>query len=281
MLPALAVLRSDLRQRVLAAAHQDPRIVGLVDYGSSSEGRADAFSDLDLALFIQDGAFESFHAHWKVWAAPFGPLLLAYVGGVGHPWTVYDATPLPLRVDFAFHRTSALDDVLTWPNAPSSTAAMVLYDATDGRLAATVGQLVGQSLQPADRQQTFESVGGDFWYYWLRSWTKLLRGDLWAARYDYNGILLGNLVGLLRLEANALERWRATSAATEVEQLLRAERVAQLEGCIPERGEAGLRRAFSAAAQLGYDVSAGLASDRTWPWPQQLAERVLAINTSR
>lgn len=226
---------------------------------------------------MHDSAFESFQATWKIWAAQFGPLLLAYVGGVGHPWTVYDATPLPLRVDFAFHRVSALDVVLTWPNAPSSTEAMVLYDATDGRLSANVGQLVGQSLRPADQQHTFDSVGGDFWYYWLRTWTKLLRGDLWAARYDYNFIVLGNLVGLLRLEANALERWRATSAATEVEQLLSAERVAQLEACIPERGEAGLRRAFSAVAELGHDVSTALATARGWPWPQQLAERVLAL----
>lgn len=278
---ALATLRSDLRQRVLAAAHHDERIVGVLDYGSSSEGRADALSDLDLALFVQDSAFESFYATWQAWTAQLGPLLLAYVGGVGHPWTVYDATPLPLRVDFAFHRSSALDVVLSWPNAPSSTSAMVLYDATDGRLLANVGQLVGQSLRPADLQQTFESRGGDFWYYWLRTWTTLLRSDLWAARYDYNFMVLGNLVGLLRLEAKAVERWRATSAATAVEQVLSAGRMAQLEACIPERGEAGLRMAFRAAAQLGYDVSAALATTHTWPWPQQLAERVLAITNAR
>lgn len=40
----LATLRLDIRQRVVAAARHDERIRGLVDYGSSSEGRADAFS---------------------------------------------------------------------------------------------------------------------------------------------------------------------------------------------------------------------------------------------
>lgn len=230
-----------------------------------------------LALFIRDSDFVAFQAAWKAWAAQFGPVLLAYVGGVGHPWTVYDATPLPLRVDFAFHPVSALHVVLTWPNAPLSTEAMVLYDATGGTLSVSVQQLVGQSLRPVDLQQSFDRLCGDFWYYWLRTWTMLLRSDLWAARYDYNFILLGNLVGLLRLEANAIERWRSTSAATDVEQLLASDRLAQLEACVPERGEQRLRAAFSDAAQLGYDVCARLAAAYGWTWPKQLAERVLAV----
>ena len=100
-------------QQILSAARRDPRIVGVVDYGSSSEGRADRWSDVDVALFVRDADFELFERGWKLWAAQFGPLLLAYVGGVGHPWTVYDTPAIPLRVDFAFHRASALDVMLT------------------------------------------------------------------------------------------------------------------------------------------------------------------------
>jgi len=280
MAQALATLRMQIRRHVVAAAQHDKRIVGLVDYGSSSEGRADPFSDLDLALFIRDDDFVSFEQDWKQWAAQFGPLLLAYIGGVGHPWTVYDATPLPLRVDFAFHRASALDIVLTWPNAPLSASAMVLYDDTEGALTAYVQQLVGQFLGPADLHQSFERICGDFWYYWLRTWTKLVRGNLWAARYDFNTILLGNLIGLLRLEANAVDRWRSTSVASAVEQLLAPHRLAQLDACVPERGATSLRYAFGAAAQLAYDVSAGLAAAHKWTWPHHLAERVLEIVTA-
>ncbi len=277
MTQSLATLRAHIRQQVVIAAQLDQRIVGVVDYGSSSEGRADPLSDLDLGLFLDDRALIAFEHEWKTWAAQFGPLLLAYVGGAGHPWTVYDATPLPLRVDFAFHRASALDIVRTWPNAPISTHSMVLYDATDGLLTSYVQQLVGQSLHPTDLRQTFESLCGDFWYYFLRTWTKLLRGEVWAARYDFHFILLGNLVGLLRFEANRLERWRSTSAAIRLEGVLPPHRLMQFKRCIPNQDDMSVRHAFHEAAHLGYEVSAAIAAAHGWTWPKQVAERVLAI----
>lgn len=277
MTQSLDTLRAHIRRQVVIAAQFDQRIVGVVDYGSSSEGRADPLSDLDLALFIRDRELVAFENEWKPWAAQFGPLLLAYIGGVGHPWTVYDATPLPLRVDFAFHRASALDVVLNWPNAPIRTQSMVLYDATDGTLTSYVQQLVGQSLHLSDLHQTFESLCGDFWYYYLRTWTKLLRGEVWAARYDFHFILLGNLVGLLRLEANSLEQWRSSSAAIRLEGILPSYRLTQFKRCIPDQADRSVHHAFGEAAQLGYEVSASIAAAHGWTWPKQVAERVLAI----
>jgi lincosamide nucleotidyltransferase B/F len=193
-------------RQILVAAERDPRIVGVVDYGSGSEGRMDAWSNVDAALFVRDADLDAFTRDWKAWAAQFGRLLLAYIGGVGHPWMVYDTRPMPLRVDFAFHPESALDTILAWPNAPTSAAEMVLYDATGGRLTANARRLVGQSLRPPDLARVFEQVGGDFWYYMLRTFSKLQRGQNWAARYDFNQIVLGNLLALLRLEAGAVDR---------------------------------------------------------------------------
>jgi len=86
-----ALTREAMIRRVVAAAEDDPRIVGLADYGSSSEGRADEWSDVDLAVFVRDDDLEPFERQWKTWAARFGPLLLAYISGVDHPWTVYVA----------------------------------------------------------------------------------------------------------------------------------------------------------------------------------------------
>src|SRR5271166_347788 len=142
--------RPTMIQRLIAAAQSDERIVGLADYGSSSEGRSDLFSDIDVAVFIRERDFEAFVQEWKTWASQFGPLLLAYISGVGHPWTVYEAAPLPLRVDFDVHPASAAAQILTWPNAPISAAAMIWYDATGGQLTAYASRLVEQSLAPAD-----------------------------------------------------------------------------------------------------------------------------------
>src|SRR5687768_1413049 len=108
--------RREMRLTSLAAAEADPRIVGVLDYGSSSEGRGDAWSDLDLAIVLHDEALAPFSAGWRVWAAQFGPLLLAYEGGVGHPWAVYDTPGLPLRVDLAFHPLSGIGAIAGWPN---------------------------------------------------------------------------------------------------------------------------------------------------------------------
>lgn len=265
-----------MRARLIAAAEGDPRIVGVVDYGSSSEGRADEWSDVDVALFLRDADFEEFERGWKVWAARLGPLLLAYVGGVGHPWAVYDARPLPLRVDFALHRESAMEGMLAWPNAPLSAEAMVWYDATGGGLKAYARRLVGQPLGPTDMEKAFEAVCGDFWYYALRTLVRVKRGQLWAARYDYNCILLGNLLALLRLEAGEVARWRATSAAVGIERVITRERLGRLDSCIPETEAGGLRRAFLEAARLARDVCAATARAHGWDWPRRLAELTLA-----
>ena len=64
--------RNKMIQQLRHAAELDPRIVGLLDYGSSSEGRGDTWSDIDVALFIHDADLDSFEQNWKIWAAQFG-----------------------------------------------------------------------------------------------------------------------------------------------------------------------------------------------------------------
>jgi hypothetical protein len=154
---------------------------------------------------------------------------------------------------------------------------MVCYDATGGRLTGYAQRLVGQPLGPADLEQAFESVCGDFWDYTLRTFGRLKRGQLWAARYDFDCILLGNLHALLRLEAGQVARWRASSSAAGIEQVISRERLERLNSCIPGAEAEGLRRAFLDAALLAYEVCAATARANGWEWPQRLAERTLAV----
>jgi hypothetical protein len=269
--------RRHIRARILAAAQDDPRIVGVLDYGSSSEGRDDAWSDLDLALVLSDEALAPFSSGWREWAAQFGPLLLAYQGGVGHPWAVYDTPDLPLRVDFAFHALSGIGVIAGWPNAPQSLEAMVLLDKTEGRIGAVAARLVGQSLAPPDVTAAFEQVGGDLWYYLLRIYSKLQRGQEWAARHDFTFIIVGNLCALLRLEAGATEHWRGLAAAVGIEQAISPRRLQQLDATIPAGGRASLIRAIQHAAQVGYEVCDAISQREGAPWPQELAQRVLTL----
>jgi hypothetical protein len=267
----------DIKQRILQAARDDPRVAGCIEYGSGSEGRGDEWSDLDMALFLHDGELAGFEKDWKTWAAQFGTPLLAYISGVGHPWLIYDTGDLPLRVDLAFLPVTDMDDIPGWPSAPASVASMVLLDRTDGKLSAAVGQIVGQSLAPADLQRTFEQSCGDFWYYLLRTYSKLMRGQFWAVRYDHNFIITGNLLALLRIEAGALGRWRGSSAAVGIERDIPARRLEQLDTCIPGRSNDDLKPVMLHSALLGREVCAEIARARGWDWPAALAERVLAV----
>lgn len=273
----LGQARQTMRLTILAAAEADPRIVGALDYGSSSEGRDDAWSDLDLTLVLHDEALAPFLAGWQDWAAQFGPLLLVYVGGVGHPWAVYDTPGLPLRVDFAFHPLSGIGAIANWPNAPRSLEAMLLLDKTAGAISAIVAGLVGQPLAPPDTAVVFEQVGGDFWYYLLRIYSKLQRGQEWAARHDFSFIIVGNLCALLRLEAGVTEHWRGMGAAVDIEQAISARRLQQLDETIPTAGRAGLLAAIQRAAQVGYEVCAAVSAREGVPWPKELAQRVLTL----
>lgn len=269
-----------MQQQIVAAAQADQRIVGMLDYGSGSRGQADLWSDLDLAIFIQDAAFEAFSADWKRWAAQFGTLLLAYQGGVGHPWTVYAAQPIPLRVDFAFHRASALEQVITTLlHRPRHQDDMLLYDHSQGRMRAAMQQLLEQ-VPSIDFAATFEQIAGDFWYYVLYVFSKWRRGEGWLARQSFHYEVMQNLLALLRMESQAFERWNEASAAWNIEQSCTPQRLLQLNTCIPGVGNEVLKQGLVSAATLGYDVCKSIASEHDLDWPQQLAEQTLQILTT-
>jgi hypothetical protein len=269
--------RNKIKQHILEVIRVDPRIVGCVDYGSTSEGRGDEWSDLDIALFIHDPELNLFEKNWQQWASQFGNLLLAYIGGIGHPWAVYDTDDMPLRVDFAFYPATTLSRILEWPNSPISAEAMIWHDRTNGKLASFVNQIVRQSLAPDDLARTFEQVDGDFWYYFLRTQTKLIRGEKWAARHDFNFIITGNLLALLRIECGAINQWRGASPSAGIERVLSKPRLNHLNQCIPGPSETDLRLAMSHAASLGYEVSNHIAQEYGWGWPISLAKKVVEI----
>ena len=272
--------REEMLARLRAASEADPRIVGLLDYGSGSFGRADEWSDVDVAVFLRDADLEPFTRDWKAWAGQFGRLLLAYAGHIGHPWTVYEAEPLPLRVDFDLHPESAMVRLPNWPNSPVSVEAMVLYDGTGGRLAEIVRPLVGRSTRPSDLAAEFAKRCGDFWYFALYVLGKLGRGDAWTARVVYHLEVQRNLFLLLRLEADNTDEWFASPAAFRAERTLTPERLARLDATVPLPGAAGLRPALYAAATLAREVCQRLSERHGAEWPEELARRVEALCVS-
>lgn len=276
-----AVDADSLRQRVIDAVQVDPRLRGLLDYGSRSEGRDDEWSDVDLAVFIRDEEYDAFERGWTGWAAGFGPLLLAFVGDIDNHWVVYDRDPLPLRADYHLHRATVADgnELETWPNAPLSVEHMLLVDK-DGTLRSHVERMVGRDLGPPDPAHRCELVIAGFWYYAVRTWCKLQRGPSWGVRFDISFIMHGSLMALLRLEAGRIERWSAGDAATDIERDISAERLAAMNDCIPTPDPASLAPALARIVRLGVAASAGAAERFDKPWPEELAARMVELTES-
>jgi len=268
-----------LRERILTAVRDDPRIVSLIDYGSSSEGRADEWSDLDFALFIRDGDFDDFSASWRDWARQCGDMLLGYIGYVGHPWAIFAAEPMPLRVDFDLFRESDVDGLRNWPNSPLSVDTFLIYDSTNGPIREAAASLVGKDLHPADPRHEFDRDCGDFWYFLLFSYCKLRRGEVWNARQVFHIVAMEALLRLLRLSAGATDRWEGSQSAWNIENVLSPETLQRLERCVPGDGGAGVMAGLTSAALLGRDVCHDLAQANKWEWPRRLADRVTSLLT--
>jgi hypothetical protein len=154
---------------------------------------------------------------------------------------------------------------------------MVLYDGSGGVISGLVGQIAGQSLAPDDLKLAFDQVCGGLWYYLLRTQVKLMRGQHWAARHDFNFVIVGNLLALLRIEAGAIDHWRGASAAVGIEEVISGERLAQLDDCIPGRGATAVHTAMHHAAILGQQTCTQITQQTGWDWPETLAEKILKM----
>lgn len=266
--------RDRLLGRLLDAAREDHRVLAVLDYGSTSEGRGDAWSDVDLAMVIRPDDWDAFTAGWRDWLASCGPVLLAFISFADHPWAVMGTDAWPVRVDLHLYGgppdADLLDALPDWPNSPESIDAMLLFDRHNA-FGDAVATKVGTSLAPADIAATFASVSGHFWYYAHRTWAKLHRESEWDVRWSINVMLTGNLCALLRLEAGSTERWQASDAASGIETAISDARLRQLNACIPGPDRASLIHACRNTVYLGSEVCHSIARHHGLDWPSGLA----------
>jgi hypothetical protein len=272
--------RNDLLDRIVAVATSDSRILAVLDYGSTSEGRGNAWSDIDLAILIRPDAWDEFNASWRHWLESCGPVLLGFISFVGHPWAVIATDAAPVRVDLHLYGDAPDHDLVTalreWPNSPTSVEAMLLFDR-DNALAEHVAPMIGRSLAPMDLDETFASASAHFWYYVHRAWSKLQRDSDWGTRWNLTFIVTGNLCALLRLESGAIDRWTASDAADGIESAVSPQRLAQLQRCIPSPDAESLAPALRASAELGAEVCASIASRTGQSRPEDLAREMIRL----
>ena len=273
--------RIELRQYLIEAVQSDERIVGLLQGGSGSEGRADQWSDLDVFLYVRDADLEDFLREWKQWIEPYGHLILAYhpEGQAGIAWTIFHADPVPLRADFRFIPASQIESIRAWPTSPRSLQDIILVDKTNGELSEAAQSLLGSSLQLPNMQEesTFEEYCNRMWYFLHSAFCKLERGDQWYARISFHMAVLDSLIALLKLESGAVERWLASFPSWKLERALSPTRLNQLDTCIPPPGAEAFKQAMLNTAYLGRDVCEMLATRHNWTWSRAAAEEVIQM----
>jgi lincosamide nucleotidyltransferase len=273
------------RQCLVERVQSDERILGLLQTGSGSEGRTDQWSDLDVVLFLQDADMPAFLQAWKEWIEPCAHHLLAYQpeGQASIAWTLFQADPIPFRVDFRFIPASQMESVRTWPTSPRSPEEIILVDKTHGQLSDLAHSLLGRSqrLPATQEESTFEQHCNKMWYFLHSAFCKLERGDHWYARLSFHIAVLDELIALLKLESGAVQRWLASFPSWKLEQALSPRRLSQLNACIPSAGAEALKEAMRTTASLGREVCETLATQHGWTWPREAAEEVIEMLTAK
>jgi hypothetical protein len=89
--------------------------------------------------------------------------------------------------------------------------------------------------------------------------------------------MLGGLMAMLRLEAGNVDRWRAADSAANIERDISPERLAALNACIPTPDPASFAPCFARMVRLGALASANAAARYGRPWPEHLAEKMIAL----
>jgi predicted nucleotidyltransferase len=151
---------------VLPRMQQDSRVTGVAVAGSIARGHPDVYSDVDLIVVIDDGAFDSVMKDRLGLIGSWAALVTGFTGEhVGEPRVIITLVGPPLlHVDFKFVRASDFADRVEDPD--------ILWDR-DGGLAESLAEhpLTDPSLD-------LQWIEDRFWVWVHYGATKLGRGEL-------------------------------------------------------------------------------------------------------
>ncbi|MGC9495844.1 nucleotidyltransferase domain-containing protein [Streptomyces sp. WG7] len=204
--PALDDRIARLRQ----LAQDEPRLEGVLLYGSWTVGEADAHSDIEAYLYVEDEYLDDFDA--RAFLEQLAPLQLAYTNMYGILAVVFDDL---MRGEF--HITPAgpgIDEVPAWEgmvHLPRPEAA-VLLDRT-GRLTRAARRLA--TFRPPEPAGTAQQLTDE-----LANWTLMLahvlaRGEVARAHNLLHAVVAPHQLKLCRLLRDSTAHWLTPSRALE------------------------------------------------------------------
>ncbi|MFD1831208.1 nucleotidyltransferase domain-containing protein [Streptomyces desertarenae] len=234
--------------RLRQLARADTRLEGVLLYGSWTVGEADAHSDIEAYLYIQDDQLADFDG--PAFLAQLAPLQLSYTNMYGILAVVFDDL---MRGEF--HLTPAgpgIDEVPTWQgmvHLPRPDDA-VLLDRT-GRLTQAARQLA--TFQPPEPVTTAQQLTNE-----LTNWTLMLahvlaRGETARAHALLHTVIAPQQLQLCRLLRNSTAHWLTPSRA--------------LEQDLPDTD----RHRYASTTATVRDQDVRTAARNSWRWSRDLA----------
>lgn len=243
-----------------AADRPDVRAALLVGSAARSETPADEWSDVDVALFVEEPAR---YLDEDGWLSAFGRPLLTFVeqtavGGSRERRVLFSDA---LEVDFAIFAAAELAHVAADRGALETLRRgyRVLVDE--------VGFEWSPDRDPAPPQpaRALDELAHDVWYHVLWAAKKLRRGERWVARSCVDCYLHGRLVELAALHARTLEPAADTwHGGRFVERWARPDVVEGLWGSLtqgPDDVAGALRRTVAFFDRLADETAALLGTN--------------------
>jgi aminoglycoside 6-adenylyltransferase len=189
---------------VWAREQDDVRAALVVGSQARVDAPADKWSDLDVALFVDD---PERYASDESWVTSFGAPVLTFLeptafGERVERRVLYETGE---DVDFALLEAAGWREFISLPEARVTAARgyRVLHDEV-GLQAALAEELPVADLRPPDGV-ALKELASDFWYHALWTAKKLRRGEVFTAIDCLDGYLKARLVTLLEWHTRSLD----------------------------------------------------------------------------
>lgn len=231
---------------------------------------ADAFSDLDLVVCVDD---PEIYLYQDDWLRPVGDFFISFLedtlDGARERRILFDGA---LDVDFVF-RTRAAFEALGQSGQGQSILARgyrVLVDKmgmAEMLRGCSTGQLACEPLS----ESAFVNLANDFWYHVIWSAKKLLRGELWTAKGCVDSYLKNRLRQVMECHAQALhgpgyDTWHD---GRFLDGWAEDWVVQGLSNCYAHYEQADVKAALRATAALFHQVALEAADRMGYAYPHQ------------
>ena len=237
--------------RVRDACHTDTRITAALMYGSFTKGEADAYSDIEFVIFIDDSDLATFDP--VAWLDRIAPVALYFVNEFGVGTAIFENL---IRGEFHFDPASSMAQVRTWGDETGfpDPSAMLILDRT-GELIAHLAQISGPGPDRTD-----PATVAWHWHTYL-NWilfgsAVLARGER-ARALEILWYIQRSLLRFARLIEGSTDHWPIPSRDVEHDLSLKTYR--RYVACTASLANEALERAYAAAWTWGRELARTLS----------------------